>query len=117
MNFLKEILLNTILFVALAGLFAQTGAFYVSSFGVAILASLVLALLNLLVKPILFILSFPIHLLTLGLFSFVLNGVMLMLTSYVLGEDYFRFSSLWSAILIALLMSVCNAILSSHFLD
>lgn len=94
MNFLKEILLNTILFVALAGLFAQTGAFYVSSFGVAILASLVLALLNLLVKPILFILSFPIHLLTLGLFSFVLNGVMLMLTSYVLGEDYFRFSSL-----------------------
>ena len=117
MNFLKEILLNTILFVALAGLFAQTGTFYVSSFGVAILASLVLALLNLLVKPILFILSFPIHLLTLGLFSFVLNGVMLMLTSYVLGEDYFRFSSLWSAILIALLMSVCNAILSSHFLD
>ena len=117
MNFLKEILLNTILFVALAGLFAQTGAFYVSSLGVAILASLVLALLNLLVKPILFILSFPIHLLTLGLFSFVLNGVMLMLTSYVLGEDYFRFSSLWSAILIALLMSVCNAILGSHFLD
>lgn len=47
----KSVLIDAVLFIALAGLFAQTGMFYVSSVGVALLASLVLAVLNALVKP------------------------------------------------------------------
>ncbi|HJA72764.1 MAG TPA: phage holin family protein [Candidatus Limosilactobacillus faecipullorum] len=117
MRFLKEILINTVLFVALAGLFAQTGMFYLSSFGAAVLASLVLSMLNVLVKPILWILSLPINILTLGLFSFVLNGLMLELTSWFIGSQFFHFSSIWGAILVALIMSLFNTIISSHYQD
>ena len=117
MRFLKEILINTVLFVALAGLFAQTGMFYLSSFGAAVLASLVLSMLNVLVKPILWILSLPINILTLGLFSFVLNGLLLELTSWFIGSQFFHFSSIWGAILVALIMSLFNTIISSHYQD
>ena len=117
MGFFKGILINAVLFVALAGLFVQTGWFYLSSFWAALVASLVLAVLNLLVKPFLLLLSLPINILTLGLFSFVINGLMLQLTSVVVGSAAFHFSSLGAAIIIALVMSLCNVIISSHFED
>lgn len=117
MNFFTRILIDTILFIALAGFFAQTGMFYVANIWVALLASLILACLNVLVKPILWILSLPINILTLGLFSIVINGVMLQLTSYFVGSMYFHFSSFGSAMLIAIIMSICNAILADHTSD
>lgn len=115
MGFFKSILIDAVLFIALVGIFAQTGMFYVSSVGVALLASLVLAVLNALVKPFLMLISLPINVLTLGLFSIVINGLMLIMTSSVVGKSAFYFSSLWSAMLIALIMSVCNTIIANHF--
>lgn len=117
MGFFKSVLIDAVLFIALAGLFAQTGMFYVSSVGVALLASLVLAVLNALVKPFLLLISLPINVLTLGLFSIVINGFMLILTSSVVGKSVFYFSSLESAMLIALIMSVCNTIIANHFVE
>jgi putative membrane protein len=113
MGFFKNIIIDAILFVALAGLFANTGWFYVTSIGVAVLAAVVLAVLNALIKPILVLLSLPITVLTLGLFSIVINGLMLQLTASLVGPGI-HFSSFWSAMLIALIMSVCNTIISSH---
>lgn len=52
MEFIKRVIIDTILFIALAGLFSRTGMFYVNSVGTALLASAVLAVLNVLVKPI-----------------------------------------------------------------
>ena len=49
----------------------------VALFGVA----LVFGVLNVLIKPVLFVLSIPFLILTLGLFTFVLNAVMLLITS------------------------------------
>ena len=46
----------------------------IKSFGTALVVALVIGLLNTFVRPILFILTLPINLLTLGLFTFVLNG-------------------------------------------
>lgn len=117
MGFFKSVLIDAVLFIALAGLFAQTGMFYVSSVGVALLASLVLAVLNALVKPFLLLISLPINVLTLGLFSIVINGFMLILTSSVVGKSVFYLSSLGSAMLIALIMSVCNTIIANHFVE
>lgn len=117
MGFFKSVLIDAVLFIAFAGLFAQTGMFYVSSVGVALLASLVLAVLNALVKPFLLLISLPINVLTLGLFSIVINGFMLILTSSVVGKSVFYFSSLGSAMLIALIMSVCNTIIANHFVE
>ena len=48
----------------------------VSSFTTALVASLVLGLVNAVIKPILFLLTLPVTLLTLGLFIFVINGLM-----------------------------------------
>ena len=87
---------------------------YVNSVGTALLASAVLAVLNVLVKPILLILSLPINVLTLGLFSIVINALMLQLTSSFVGSFYFHFSSFGSAMLIAIVMSICNVIISDH---
>lgn len=117
MGFIKSIVIDAILFIALAGLFARTGMFYVSSVGVALLASLVLALLNALIKPFLMLISLPINVLTLGLFSIVINGFMLILTSNVVGKDVFYFSSMGAAMLIALIMSICNTIITNHFAE
>ncbi|WP_137596929.1 phage holin family protein [Paucilactobacillus kaifaensis] len=117
MGFWTRILINTLLFVAIAGFFSQSGAFYVSNIWMAFAASLVLSILNALVKPILFVFSLPITILTLGLFSIVLNAVMLQLTSYFVGSDNFHFSSFGMSILVAIIVSVCNAIISSHFVS
>ena len=114
MGFWKKVLIDTILFIALAGLFAGTGMFYISSAWMALLASFVLAILNVLIKPILVILSLPINSLTLGLFSIVINGVMLELTSVFVGSALFHFSSFWSAMLIAIIMSICNTLITDH---
>ena len=60
------------------------------------------------------ILSLPINILTLGLFSIVVNGVMLELTSVFVGSAAFHFSSFWSAMLIAIIMSICNTVITDH---
>ena len=114
MTFWKKVLIDTVLFIALAGLFVGTGMFYVGSAWMALLAAFILAILNVAVKPILLILPLPINILTLGLFSIVINGLMLELTSHLIGSYNFGFSSFWSAMLIAIIMSVCNTIISSH---
>lgn len=111
MKFWVRILINAVLFIALAGFLKNS--FYVQSIWIALLASLILAVLNAAIKPFLVILSLPITVITLGLFSIVINGVMLQLTSALVGNE-FHFSSFGSAMLVAVLMSICNAVISSY---
>ncbi len=62
--------------------------FHVAGFWSALAASVVLGLLNAIVKPILFVLTLPFTILTLGLFLLVLNGITLWLTTlFVRGFD------------------------------
>ena len=56
----------------------------VQSFGAAMIAALVLGLLNTLLRPILVLLTLPVTLLTLGLFLFVINALMFWAAAYVL---------------------------------
>ena len=53
----------------------------ITGFVAALIAALVIGLLNVIIKPILFLLTLPISILTLGLFTFVLNGLMFWLAS------------------------------------
>lgn len=62
-----------------AGLLSRVN--YDSSFGVIIIAGLLLAVLNTIIKPIIVILSLPAILFSLGLFMLVINGLMIMLVS------------------------------------
>ncbi|VDG17940.1 hypothetical protein [Lactobacillus pentosus] [Lactiplantibacillus mudanjiangensis] len=113
MVFWKRILINTVLFVAIAGFFQSS--FHVANIWVALIASFVLAILNAAVKPFLMLLSLPITLLTLGLFSIVINGLMLQLTSFFMGAANFGFSSFGMAMLVSILMSLANVIVSNFF--
>lgn len=115
MSYLQRVVMNTLTFVSLSVLLPQM--IHVKSFLMAIVASFVLSLLNALIKPILTILSLPLTILTLGLFSFVVNAVMLLLTSSLVGTENFRFSSFWSALLVTIIMSVINMIVTEHNID
>ncbi|HXF61626.1 MAG TPA: phage holin family protein [Caldilineaceae bacterium] len=77
--------------------------------GTALVAALVLGLLNAFVRPVLAFFTFPITLLTLGLFSFVISAAMLWLTSGLVKGV--RLSGCLSALVSAVLLALLNAIL------
>ncbi len=72
-------------------------------------AALVLGLVNILIKPLFIILTLPITILTLGLFLFVVNGIMLYLSSYFVSGFYV--ANLFSAVIGALFVSIISAVL------
>jgi putative membrane protein len=106
MRWLLGIFINAVLFVALAGWFH---GFHVSGFGAALVASLILSILNMLVRPILIILTLPITILTLGLFLIVINAMTLLLTDAIMGNS-FDISSFGLALLIVIIMSIFNLV-------
>ena len=83
----------------------------VTSFGSAMLAALVIGLLNTLVRPVLVLLTLPVTLLTLGLFYFVLNGLLFWWAGHML--DGFEVHGFVSAVLGAILYSVIAWALSA----
>lgn len=104
-------LANTIIFLALAGFF-QSG-FHIDSWVTALIAATVFGVLNLIVKPIVVILSLPITVMTMGIFYLFINGFMLWLTDTLVAG--FEFSSFWIAFLVAIIVSLLNSYLSSGF--
>ncbi len=87
--------------------------FQVSNLPAAIVAAAVLGILNALVRPVLQFLSLPITVLTLGLFYFVINGLMLYWTAALVKGIAVR--SFWAAILTSILISICSLLLNSLF--
>ncbi len=83
----------------------------VSSTSTLLLAALVLGLINALVRPILFIVTLPITIVTLGLFYFVVNGLAFALAAALVPG--FTVTSFLSAVLGALVVSVVSWILGS----
>ncbi len=83
----------------------------VSGFFSAFFAAAMLGILNAFFRPIIFILTLPINILTLGLFTFVINAIMLMMASGVISG--FEVSGFWSAVFGSLLISIVSWILTS----
>ena len=86
----------------------------VTSIGAALVAALLLGLVNTLIRPLLLLLTLPVTVLTLGLFIFVINGLMFWLVAQLV--DGFHVDSFWSAIFGALLYSVISWALSTLLL-
>jgi putative membrane protein len=86
--------------------------FEVRGFGPALIASLVIGLLNATVGLLLKIVTFPISILTLGIFLLVINGLMILLASGIVPGFHVRgFSpAFWGAVVLALLGMVIRAI-------
>ena len=82
----------------------------VDDFMSALIAALVLGLLNTLVRPVLLLLTLPVTLVTLGLFIFVLNGLLFWFAGSILSG--FHVGGFWSAVLGAVLYSLISWALS-----
>jgi putative membrane protein len=101
-------ILNAVALLAVAYLLP---GIVVASFGSAMIAALVLGLLNALVKPVLILLTLPITIVTLGLFLLVLNALVFWFAGSVLKG--FQVEGFWWALLGALLYSVISTFFSS----
>lgn len=83
---------------------------HVEGYGPAIKAAVLLGVINLIAKPVLLLMTLPINILTLGLFTFILNGVILMFVGYAIAGFVVAgfFPALLGAIVISLLSIVLN---------
>ncbi|MCL1886572.1 MAG: phage holin family protein [Betaproteobacteria bacterium] len=86
----------------------------INSFGTALLAALILGLINALIKPVLVLLTLPVTIITLGLFILVINGLMFWLVSNLISG--FHVAGFWSAVGGALLYSIISWALSTLLL-
>ena len=84
---------------------------HLSDFGSALVAVVIIGLVNVLVKPILFLLTIPVTVITFGLFAFVLNALMLMLASAL--TPGFKIDGFGTALLGSILLSLVTTILYS----
>ena len=89
----------------------------VSSFGAAMIAAFVIGLLNTVVRPILVVLTFPVTIVTLGLFLFVINALMFWAASGLLGGFHVRdfMAALIGSLIYSLLGVVVESALESLF--
>jgi len=101
-------ILNAVALLAVAYLLPGIA---VASFGSALIAALVLGLLNTLVKPVLVLLTLPITVVTLGLFLLVLNALLFWFAGSVLKG--FRVDGFWWAVIGAIAYSLISGLLST----
>lgn len=105
-------LINALALVALPYI---VGGVQIASFGTALLAALLLGLVNSLVRPVLVLLTLPITLVTLGLFIFVINGLLFWLVASFL--EGFHVTGFWPAFFGALVYSLISWALSALLFD
>lgn len=83
----------------------------VDNFYTAVIAAIVLGLMNAVIKPILLIFTLPLTIITLGLFTFVINAILILLASnFVSG---FHVDGFLTALLFSLVLSVVNSVLNT----
>ncbi len=108
MKLIVKWLLSAAALIAVAYLY---NGVQVTSFGAALIAAFVIGLFNMILRPVLVILTLPVTLLTLGLFLFVINALMFWAASGVL--DGFRVTGFGAALLGSLIYSAFGVIIDS----
>ena len=111
MRFLARLLLNAIAILVAAWL---VPGFELSGTGAALAAGALLGLVNVLIRPVLLVLTLPFTLVTLGLFIFVVNAICVGLTAALIPG--FTIAGYWAAFLGALVVSVVSWILNGLLL-
>lgn len=111
---LLSLLLHWVLTAALLlAVSAIMPGIHIASFGVAMIAAVIMGLVNFFIRPLLSILTLPLNFLTLGLFSFVINALMFALVAWLVpGFEVSSFmSALGGSILLAIMTSVLGMVL------
>ncbi|MBO9634042.1 MAG: phage holin family protein [Chitinophagaceae bacterium] len=107
MKFIMRVVVTSIIAFGLSYILKKGVHF--DTFWTAILFAIVLAILNAILKPILILLTFPITLLTFGLFLFVINACLILLAAKVIPG--FVVEGFWWALLFSLLLSIATSLL------
>jgi len=114
-NLMKTIvkLLFTTFFVLMLAHFMP--GVHVDTFYTALMVAVVLALLNMFIKPIIVFFTLPVTVLTLGLFLLVINALIVMLCDYLI--DGFKIVDFIHALIFSLVLSICQSIVSAFYSD
>ncbi len=105
MKLLLKILINAVAVLLVA--YTVPGVI-VSSFWVAIVVAIVLGIINLTIRPLLLLLTLPINIITLGLFTFIINALMFGLAAFVVPG--FSVSGFMAALLGSLILTVIKIV-------
>ncbi len=108
MNFIIRLLITAAVAYGLANILSGV---HIPDFKDALIFALVLALLNVFVKPLLVILTFPITIVTLGLFLFAVNAIIILLADKFM--DGITIDGFWWALLFSLLLSLISSFAQS----
>ena len=112
--------MNGIIRFLLSGLAVLLAAYllpgvHVDHYGYALLVAFVLALANIIVKPILIVLTIPITVITLGLFLLVINALIILLVDLLVAG--FHVDGFWWALGFSLILSLFNSLFSDLIKD
>ena len=107
MNLLLRILITSGLVLLIAHFMPGV---HVANFTTALIVAIVLGLLNIFIKPILVILTLPVTILTLGLFLLVINALMILLCTKIVGG--FSVDTFWTALFFSIILSVLQSIMN-----
>ena len=108
MKLIIRLLINAVAVIILAKVL---NGVHVDNYLTAIIVAVVLSVLNVLVKPLLIILTLPITIVTLGLFLLVVNAIIIMLASKLI--DGFHVDTFWTAVLFSILLTILQSVLRS----
>ncbi len=108
MNWFTRILISSIAVVIASYILPGVE---VDDFWTAIVVAIVLSIFNVVVKPLLTILTLPATILTFGLFLFAINALILLLADYAV--DGFEIDGFWCAIVLSFLLSVLNSLMGN----
>lgn len=84
---------------------------HVENFGTAVVVAVVLGIINAFIRPLVFLLTLPINILTLGLFTFVIIALLVMLVSMIVPG--FHVDGFWWALAFGVVLAIINAFLNS----
>lgn len=107
-NFLVRLLLTALAVLITSYLLPGV---HVDSFLTALLLALVLALLNVTLKPLLIIITIPVTLVSMGLFLLVINAFMVLIASKILSPE-FHVDGFWWALAFSLVLWAANTVLN-----
>lgn len=118
MGFLIRLLVNALALYLVSRTYAGVSFAPGADVGSILLAALVLGIVNALIRPVLLLLSLPVNLLTLGLFTLVVNGIVLWLVASVTALNVAGFgAAIVGAIILAIISWVLDAGVSALGLD
>lgn len=112
MNLIIRLLITSVVAYGLAEYVLVKGVHF-DNFKTAIIFAIVLGLLNVFVKPVLKILGLPLTIITLGLFSLVINAAVILLADYFI--DGMKIDGFWWALLFSILLSILTGLLNGIF--